>query len=96
MRTFASLRLLSACCAAAVLLFILFVGRGEFWLVLPALICFSIGLAFVLVLLGVLVVRVPRFASSRFGESRLVHSLPIISADTMAEAAQKVVAAVKA
>jgi len=67
-------------CADAVLLFILFVGRGEFWLVLPALICFSIGLAFVLVMLGVLVVRVPRFASSRFGESRFVHSLPIISA----------------
>jgi nickel/cobalt transporter (NicO) family protein len=67
-------------CADAVLLFILFVGRGEFWLVLPALICFSFGLAFVLVMLGVLVVRVPRFASSRFGESRLVHSLPIISA----------------
>jgi ABC-type nickel/cobalt efflux system permease component RcnA len=67
-------------CADAVLLFILFMGSEQAHLVLPALICFSIGLAFVLVLLGVLVVRVPRFASSRFGESRFVHSPPIISA----------------
>lgn len=67
-------------CADAVILFILFVGRGEFWLVLPALVCFSIGLAFVLVLVGVLVVRVPRFARSRFGEGRFVQALPTVSA----------------
>jgi nickel/cobalt exporter len=67
-------------CADAIWLLVLLVGRGEFWLALPALIAFSIGLAFVLVLIGVLVVRVPRFAQSRLGDGRVVHALPIVSA----------------
>ena len=49
-------------CWDAIILFLYFVGRGEFWLVLPALVCFSAGLAGVLVLIGILVVQMPRFA----------------------------------
>jgi ABC-type nickel/cobalt efflux system permease component RcnA len=67
-------------CWDAIILFLYFVGRGEFWTVLPALVCFSAGLAAVLVLIGVMVVQVPRFATSHFGEGRLVHALPIVSA----------------
>lgn len=67
-------------CWDAVLLFLYFVGRGEFPMVFPALVCFSAGLAGVLVLIGILVVQVPKFAKSRFGEGRVVHALPMISA----------------
>ena len=38
------------------------------------------GLAVVLVLIGVLVVQVPRFAESRWGDSRLIRALPVLSA----------------
>lgn len=67
-------------CWDAVLLFLYFTGRGEFPMVFPALICFSAGLAGVLVLIGILVVQVPKFAKSRLGEGRVVHALPLISA----------------
>jgi nickel/cobalt exporter len=70
-------------CWDAILLFLYFVGRGEFWLVLPALVCFSAGLASVLVLIGVLVVQVPKFAGSRLGEGRVVQALPIVSASVI-------------
>lgn len=67
-------------CADAVGVFLYFTFRGEFQMVLPALVCFSAGLAGVLVLIGVLVVRMPKFARSRLGEGRFVHALPIVSA----------------
>jgi nickel/cobalt transporter (NicO) family protein len=67
-------------CADAVGVFLYFTFRGEFWMVLPALVCFSAGLAGVLVLIGILVVRMPKFARSRLGEGRFVHALPIVSA----------------
>lgn len=56
------------------------VGTNEIWLVLPAVLVFSAGLAAVLVLIGVLVVQVPRFVESRFGGGRLLRALPIVSA----------------
>lgn len=67
-------------CVDAIGLIAFFVARGEFWIVLPALICFSAGLAGVLVLIGVLVVQMPKFAKSRLGEGRLVQALPLVSA----------------
>jgi ABC-type nickel/cobalt efflux system permease component RcnA len=67
-------------CVDAIGLIAFFVARGEFWIVLPALICFSAGLASVLVLIGILVVRLPQFAKSRLGEGRVVRALPIVSA----------------
>jgi ABC-type nickel/cobalt efflux system permease component RcnA len=56
------------------------VGSNEFWLALPAVLAFSAGLAIVLVLIGILVVQVPRFAEAYSGDGRFVRSLPIISA----------------
>jgi ABC-type nickel/cobalt efflux system permease component RcnA len=67
-------------CGDAVLLLLYTTGRGELWLVLPALLAFSAGLAAVLVLIGVLVVQVPRFAESRWGRGRITRLLPILSA----------------
>ncbi len=47
---------------------------------LPLITAFSLGLASVLVLVGVMVVKFKRFAGSRWGEGRVVRSLPIVSA----------------
>ncbi|MCS7047488.1 MAG: hypothetical protein NZO58_14115, partial [Gemmataceae bacterium] len=67
-------------CGDAVGVFLYYVLHGDLWMVLPALICFSLGLASVLVLVGVLVVRVPGFAESRLGQGRIVQALPTLSA----------------
>ncbi len=66
-------------CWDAIIVFLFFVGRAEFWLVLPGLLAFSAGLAATLVLIGVLVVQVPRFAKSPLGEGRFVQALPVLS-----------------
>ena len=49
-------------------------------LAIPLLLAFSAGLAGMLVLIGILVVKVRRFADSRAGEGRLIRALPIVSA----------------
>ncbi len=49
------------------------------WVGLPVTLFFSLGLASVLVLLGVLTVKFKRFASSRWSEGRLVRLLPVLS-----------------
>ncbi len=67
-------------CVDAIILFVWTVGTSRFWLVLPAVLAFSAGLAVVLVAIGILVVQVPRFAESRFGSGRLLRALPIASA----------------
>jgi ABC-type nickel/cobalt efflux system permease component RcnA len=67
-------------CWDAIIVFLYFIGRGEFWIVLPALLAFSAGLAAVLVLIGVLVVQVPKFTQSRLGDGRVIHALPVASA----------------
>jgi ABC-type nickel/cobalt efflux system permease component RcnA len=67
-------------CSDAVLLLGGAVLMGKLDLALPLLLAFSAGLAGVLVLVGVLVVHVRGFAQSRWGEGRLVRSLPILSA----------------
>jgi ABC-type nickel/cobalt efflux system permease component RcnA len=64
--------------ALAILAFTVAVNR--IWLALPLALAFSAGLAAVLVLIGILVVRFQGFASSRWGEGRLVRSLPVLSA----------------
>ncbi len=56
------------------------VGTKEMWLVFPAVLVFSAGLAAVLVVIGILVVQVPRFVESRYGSGRLLRALPIASA----------------
>jgi nickel/cobalt transporter (NicO) family protein len=67
-------------CVDAIILFVWTVGSSRFWLVLPAVFAFSAGLAAVLVVIGILVVQVPRFAESRFGGGRLLRALPVASA----------------
>jgi nickel/cobalt exporter len=67
-------------CVDAIVLFLCTIGTSRFWLVLPAVLAFSAGLAVVLVVIGIFVVQVPRFAESRFGSGRLLRALPIVSA----------------
>lgn len=56
------------------------IASHQFWFVLPAILAFSAGLAAVLVVIGIVIVQVPRFAQSRLGNGRVVQSLPIVSA----------------
>ncbi len=56
------------------------VGTNQVWLVLPAVLVFSAGLAVVLVIIGIFVVQVPRFVEARFGSGRMLRALPIVSA----------------
>ncbi len=67
-------------CWDAIFILLLTVGTNELWLALPLVLAFSAGLAAVLVLIGVLVVRARGFAASHWGEGRLVRALPILSA----------------
>jgi nickel/cobalt exporter len=67
-------------CWDAIILLFYTVGTSRFWLVLPAVLAFSAGLAVVLVLIGILVVQVPRFVEARGGDGRLLRSLPTLSA----------------
>ena len=67
-------------CTDAIAMLVLAVGTNLFWLAFPLLLAFSAGLAGVLVLIGILVVKFRRFAGSRWGEGRLVRALPIVSA----------------
>lgn len=65
-------------CWDAVVLLANMVGHRQFMLALPAVLFFSLGLAGVLVLIGVLVVQVPRFAKT--GSGRWTKLLPFLSA----------------
>jgi len=67
-------------CWDAIALLMLTVGTSEFWLALPLLLAFSAGLASVLVLIGILVVKTRGFLGSRWGEGRFVRALPLFSA----------------
>jgi ABC-type nickel/cobalt efflux system permease component RcnA len=67
-------------CWDALIMFGFAVSAQRLWLGLPLLLAFSAGLASVLIVIGILVVHVKGFASSRMGESRLIRALPLISA----------------
>ena len=67
-------------CWDAIAMLVLAVGMNLFWLAFPMLLAFSAGLAGVLVLIGILVVKFRNFAGSHWGEGRLVRALPIVSA----------------
>jgi ABC-type nickel/cobalt efflux system permease component RcnA len=67
-------------CWDAIVLLFYTVGTSRFWLVLPAVLAFSAGLALVLVLIGVLVVQVPRLIESRGSDGRILRALPTVSA----------------
>ncbi|MFO0968801.1 MAG: hypothetical protein U0793_24870 [Gemmataceae bacterium] len=67
-------------CWDAIALLVLAVGMNLFWLALPVLLAFSAGLASVLVLIGIAVVKFRGILGDRWGEGRLVRALPILSA----------------
>jgi len=67
-------------CWDAIVLLVFAVGTNDIPLALPMVLSFSAGLAGVLVLIGILVVKFRNFAGSRWGEGRLVRALPIVSA----------------
>ncbi len=67
-------------CWDAIFMVVYAIAAHIVWLALPLLLAFSAGLAGVLVVIGVLVVKARGFAGSRWGESRLFRALPIISA----------------
>jgi len=67
-------------CWDAIALLFFTMGTKQFWLALPALLAFSAGLAGVLIVIGIMVVKVRAFAGSRWGGGRLVRALPIVSA----------------
>jgi ABC-type nickel/cobalt efflux system permease component RcnA len=56
------------------------VSAQRLWLGVPLLLAFSAGLAGVLIAIGIGVVYVKGFASSRWGDRRLVRALPLVSA----------------
>jgi ABC-type nickel/cobalt efflux system permease component RcnA len=67
-------------CPEAIVMFVFAIKAQRLWLAFPLLLAFSAGLAAVLVAIGILVVRVKGVAGSRWGESRLFRTLPLVSA----------------
>lgn len=67
-------------CWDAIALLAWSISTGRARLGLPLLLAFSAGLAGVLVLVGIMVVKIKRFGASKLGEGRLVRALPIVSA----------------
>jgi ABC-type nickel/cobalt efflux system permease component RcnA len=67
-------------CWDAVMLLLVAIAAGRLAFALPLLLAFSIGLAGVLVLLGLAVVAAAKAGGKRFGESRWFRMLPVLSA----------------
>jgi nickel/cobalt transporter (NicO) family protein len=67
-------------CWDAILMLGFAISAQRLWLGLPLLLAFSAGLASVLIALGIAVVYAKGFASSHWGDSRLVRALPLVSA----------------
>ncbi|MFO0848681.1 MAG: hypothetical protein U0871_09025 [Gemmataceae bacterium] len=67
-------------CWDAVLLFLVALTRGRVGLAIPLLLAFSLGLAAVLIALGVGVVYANRAGGRRFGDQRWFKLLPVVSA----------------
>jgi len=66
-------------CWDAIVVLLLAVSTNRLWLALPMLLAFSAGLAGVLILVGIVVVRAKRLADPRWQGSRLSKLLPILS-----------------
>jgi nickel/cobalt transporter (NicO) family protein len=67
-------------CWDAIAMFGFGVSAQRLWLAFQLLVAFSAGLAAVLIAIGVAVVQVKGFASSRWGDSGLIRALPLVSA----------------
>lgn len=67
-------------CWDAVMLLLVAIAAGKLALAVPLLVAFSLGLATVLVALGIAVVLATRYGANRFGETRWFRLLPVLSA----------------
>jgi ABC-type nickel/cobalt efflux system permease component RcnA len=67
-------------CWDAIIMLGFAISAQRLWLGVPLLLAFSAGLASVLILIGIGVVYFKGFASSRWGQGRIVQVLPLISA----------------
>jgi ABC-type nickel/cobalt efflux system permease component RcnA len=67
-------------CYDAIVMLIFAISARRLWLALPLLLAFSAGLAGVLIVIGILVVQVKGFASTRLRAGRWSKFLPIASA----------------
>jgi len=67
-------------CWDAIALLVLAVGMNLFWLAFPVLLAFSAGLASVLVLIGIAVVKFRNLLGDHWGDGKIIRALPIISA----------------
>ena len=70
-------------CWDAIAMFGFAISSERRWLALELLLAFSAGLAAVLIVIGILIVRLKSFASSRWESNRLFRALPLISAFTV-------------
>jgi nickel/cobalt exporter len=67
-------------CWDAIIMLLVAVSLGLLWLALPMLLAFSAGLAAVLVGIGIAVVSAKGLAQKRWGATRLLQALPVVSA----------------
>jgi ABC-type nickel/cobalt efflux system permease component RcnA len=67
-------------CWDAVMLLLVAISAGRLGFAIPMLIAFSVGLAAVLVLLGIAIVMAHRAGSGRFGDRQWFKLLPVLSA----------------
>lgn len=67
-------------CWDAVMMLLLAMAQGQIGLAIPLLIAFSVGLAAVVILLGLAVVGVTRLGGKKFGDARWFRYLPVASA----------------
>lgn len=67
-------------CWDAVMMLLLAMAQGQIGLAIPLLVAFSVGLASVMILLGLAVLGVTRLGGRKFGDSRWFRYLPVASA----------------
>jgi nickel/cobalt transporter (NicO) family protein len=67
-------------CWDAIAMFGFAISAQRLWLALPLLLAFSAGLAGILIVVGILVVRLKGAAASRWENSQVIRALPLISA----------------
>lgn len=71
-------------CWDAVMMLLLAMAQGQIGLAIPLLFAFSVGLAAVMILLGLAVLGVTRLGGRKFGDSRWFRYLPVASALVLA------------
>lgn len=67
-------------CWDAVMMLHLAMAQGQIGLAIPLLVAFSVGLAAVMVVLGLAVLGAHRLGGQRFGDARWFRYLPVVSA----------------